>query len=117
MKCPVCWADKAYVRRESGWKDWILRCLLIVPMQCRHCFHRFWLPWFLTWGKEITPPLRIAPVTRVTGTSQAAEYYAARRVKPVRRLADAADDRQGPFDEAAESTGPSGAPVRRADAA
>lgn len=56
MKCPVCWAEKAYYRQPSGWKDSLLRCSLMVPLKCHHCFHKFYVPWFLTWGKILTPP-------------------------------------------------------------
>ncbi|MBN2022400.1 MAG: hypothetical protein JW809_06355 [Pirellulales bacterium] len=77
MKCPVCWAEKAYVRRVDGWKGKLLALFLIVPMQCHHCYHRFHVLWFQTWGKRTQPPLRIAPNTRATRLSYAARHVAA----------------------------------------
>jgi hypothetical protein len=56
MKCPACWAEKAYHRRVKGWKGVLLKCLSLVPMQCHHCFHKFTVPWLMTIGKPVTPP-------------------------------------------------------------
>jgi len=72
MKCPVCWADKAYLRPMEGWKDRLLACLMLVPMQCHHCYHKYRLFWFQTLGKPVVPPLRIAPATRASRLSHAA---------------------------------------------
>jgi hypothetical protein len=52
MKCPVCWAEKAYVRHPKSWKDVLLSYLLVVPLRCHHCYHEFYVPWFLTIGKK-----------------------------------------------------------------
>ncbi|KKK82337.1 hypothetical protein LCGC14_2804420, partial [marine sediment metagenome] len=60
MKCPACWTEKAYRRQVKGRKGTILRCLLIVPMRCRHCYHEFCVPWILTIGKKTTPPASIS---------------------------------------------------------
>ncbi len=71
MKCPACWAEKAYIRGASSWRDTLLSILLIVPMRCHHCYHSFHVSWFLTIGKRITPPqLRIAPANRVSGPTR-----------------------------------------------
>lgn len=64
MKCPVCWAEKAYSRKVPGWKGWALACLLLEPMKCHHCYHKFVVPWFATWGKPIQPPPRGPGVAR-----------------------------------------------------
>jgi hypothetical protein len=56
MKCPKCWAEKAYVREVRGWKGALMACALLVPMKCNHCYHKFVLPWFLTLGRAIRPP-------------------------------------------------------------
>jgi hypothetical protein len=78
MKCPRCWAEKAYVRPASPWKRLLLNCVLLVPMKCQHCYHKFTVSWFSTIGKQIEPPvLRIAPVTRGARPSYAARHYAA----------------------------------------
>ena len=98
MKCPRCWAEKAYVRIVHGWKGVLLKCLLIRPMKCHHCYHKFAVPWVLTIGRRLTPPpLRIAPHTRQSGPSYAARRQtdaldAARGRPPIepRRRADAA---------------------------
>lgn len=52
MKCPYCWAEKAYVRKANGWKDTLLRCLLLRLMRCHHCYRRFVVPWLSTSGKQ-----------------------------------------------------------------
>ena len=78
MRCPRCWTDKAYVRPVKGLKRLLLKCVLLVPMKCQHCYHKFTVWWFLTLGKQIRPPsLRIAPITRGSSPSYAARHYAA----------------------------------------
>ena len=80
MKCPRCWTEKAYVRPVSRVKGALLACLLLVPMKCKHCYHKFTVFWFLTIGKQIEPPvLRIAPISRDAGPTIAARHYAATR--------------------------------------
>ena len=80
MKCPQCWAEKAYVRQVKGWKGTLLTCLLLRPMKCNHCYHKFVVSWFSTIGKQIHPlPLRIAPETRSSNLSRAATKRAAAR--------------------------------------
>lgn len=76
MKCPACWAERAYRRDVRGWRRILLACLLIVPMKCHHCFHRFHVSWFLTIGAKMTPPPR-----RPTETPQAAMRRAIVRVE------------------------------------
>lgn len=61
MKCPRCWAEKAYAYPMEGWKGILLDCLLLTRMKCRHCFHKFTIPWVLTIGKQITPPAKTSP--------------------------------------------------------
>ena len=101
MKCPVCWAEKAYIRRVNGWKGIALACLLIVPMKCHHCYHKFHVSWFTTLGKSITPPpLRIAPISRSRRPSHAARHVAAAQVE-----------------SQAEGSRPLDSDLRRADAA
>ena len=70
MKCPACWAEKAYVRRSKGWLDWALRVLLILPMRCHHCYHRFYTFRLLAWGQRIEPPPP-RPVQRPNADTQA----------------------------------------------
>ena len=61
MKCPRCWADKAYLRQVAGWKGLLLNLLLLRPMRCHHCYHKFLVPRFLTIGKRVTRrPVRTA---------------------------------------------------------
>jgi hypothetical protein len=80
MKCPRCWTDKAYIRRTSGFQRLMLKCTLLVPMKCQHCYHKFTVSWFSTIGKQLCPPvLRIAPITRGSRPSYAARHYAATR--------------------------------------
>lgn len=73
MKCPRCWADKAYLHVFRGWWEVALGCLAFRPMKCTHCYHRFMVHWVLTIGRSVVPP-----VLRVTS-------HGARRTKPVRR--------------------------------
>ncbi len=78
MKCPSCWADKAYRRQGNGWTDTLLAFLLMVPMKCHHCYHRFHVFWPLTIGKRTTPPvLRNSHAIEAAGASYAARHYAA----------------------------------------
>ena len=80
MKCPRCWANKAYLYPVPGWKKVLLACLLVRPLKCRHCYHKFWVPLLFTIGKQVTPPrLRARAVRPATGASYAARHYAATR--------------------------------------
>lgn len=62
MKCPRCWADKAYLHEFRGWWEVALGWLAFRPMRCSHCYHRYMVHWVLTIGKSVVPP-----VLRVTG--------------------------------------------------
>jgi len=75
-KCPKCWAEKAYLDETKSAAATVLSYLFVVPMSCQHCFHRFHVSWFSTFGKELHPPapLRVFPAS--TGPS-----YAARRAE------------------------------------
>jgi len=74
MKCPYCWAEKAYIRKAKGWKDALLYCLLLRPMKCHHCYHKFTAPWFATFGKQVKrPPVRPHVSGRSAQRSHAAE--------------------------------------------
>ncbi len=57
MKCPRCWADKAYLHVFHGWHEWALGCLAFRPMKCTHCYHRFMVHWVFTIGKQVVPPV------------------------------------------------------------
>jgi len=56
MRCPRCWTDNAFMRDVHGWGGVLLACLLLVPMKCHHCYHKFSVFWPLTIGKELDPP-------------------------------------------------------------
>ncbi len=56
MKCPVCWAEKAYVRKVEGLRGLLHHLALLVPMKCHHCYHKFTVSWFATIGQTIHPP-------------------------------------------------------------
>lgn len=80
MKCPKCWADKAYIREAKGWQPALMACLLMLPMKCHHCYHRFWVFRLFTLGERMKPPvLRLAPSTRLDEPSYAARHLAAMR--------------------------------------
>jgi len=82
MKCPKCWTEKAYLRQVVGWQKVALNCLLLRPMKCRHCYHKFVVSWFATLGQQIhAPELKIAPITRSKGLSYAAECQMAKQRK------------------------------------
>jgi hypothetical protein len=75
MKCPQCWAQKVRPRRVETWKKILWACLLLQPVKCNHCFHKFVISWFRTLDKPGEPPrLRIA-----AGTGSARESYAAQQ--------------------------------------
>jgi len=56
MRCPVCWADKAYLRPVPAWQRALLRCVLLLPLKCQHCYHTFLAFWPLCLGKRLRPP-------------------------------------------------------------
>ena len=56
MKCPACWAEKAFRRPIRTFADRLLQCLTIVPMRCHHCYHRFRVSRLLTLGQCADPP-------------------------------------------------------------
>ena len=59
MKCRFCWASKAYRRTNvRGWERILTACLLLVPVRCHHCYQKFYVPWFVTWGVDIEAPPR-----------------------------------------------------------
>jgi hypothetical protein len=89
MKCPACWAEKAYVHHAKGWKRVLLACLLLVPMKCHHCYHKFHVFWWATIGEQTAPPaLRIAPISRTSRPSYAARHMAAVRTQALRDSVD-----------------------------
>jgi hypothetical protein len=62
MKCRACWCDKAYEQPLPRWRRGAWRLVLVVPMKCHHCYHRFRMFWPLTWGQQLTPPV-LKPAT------------------------------------------------------
>ena len=78
MKCPACWAEKAYRRQTKSLIGTLLSCLM-VPMKCHHCHHKFHVPVVLTIGKQITPPPRPATANRPNMPSYAAQRREAER--------------------------------------
>lgn len=74
MKCPRCWAEKACLREVKGWKGTLMTCLLLRPMRCHHCYHKFVVSWFFTIGKQLHPPRpQIASASLQTEPSPVAE--------------------------------------------
>jgi hypothetical protein len=95
MKCPRCWTEKAYVRPVGTMKSVLLTCLFLVPMKCRHCYHKFTIPWLFTIGKQIQAPvLRIAPISREAGPTLAARHFAATRKRAAGHLPAEQEDRR-----------------------
>ena len=85
MKCPRCWTEKAYLRHVPGWKGVALACLLLRPLKCHHCYHKFVAWWFRTVGQQLHPPVLRKPTVRPGGRSYAAEVQKAplgHRVRP-----------------------------------
>lgn len=71
MKCPRCWAYEAYAyEARKGWKEFLLGCLLLIPMKCQHCYHKFRVFWPFTIGQQMTPPS-----LRVTGVPSSRETH------------------------------------------
>lgn len=44
MKCPNCWSPKLKAGEVGFVHKFLAACLLMVPLKCRHCFHRFHSP-------------------------------------------------------------------------
>jgi hypothetical protein len=76
MKCPECWAEKAYRRNENGPWAGLLRCLLFIPMRCRHCYYKFWVHRLLTLGQVIEAPAKSQPSSTPEKSKVAAEFVA-----------------------------------------
>lgn len=74
MKCRSCWTDKAYLREEQNIKESLLTYLGCVPLKCHHCYDKFWVPFYMTWGQRLHPPklIRPADATPVSADSSAA---------------------------------------------
>ena len=49
MKCPVCLDDNVRKRQLGTASKIAAYCLFLVPMRCRHCFHRFYVSRFQLW--------------------------------------------------------------------
>ena len=78
MKCPRCWAQKGYLRQVSCWKAIAMACLLLRPMKCHHCYHKFVVFWFSTIGKQIvSPPIPSEFEGESAGVSCSVRYRAA----------------------------------------
>ena len=73
MKCPICWAEKAYVRKVHGWKALLYSVALLVPLKCHHCYHKFTVSWFATVGRTIHPPKIRRTAVPNSGPSYAAQ--------------------------------------------
>jgi hypothetical protein len=69
MKCRSCWSDKAYLREEQGIKDTLMAYLGGVPLKCHHCYHKFWVPFFMTWGQRMHPPKLASPQLQTTAAA------------------------------------------------
>ncbi len=41
MKCPKCWEHTTQVRAVHPFSGLLFKCLLVVPMRCLHCCHKF----------------------------------------------------------------------------
>ena len=94
MKCPACWSEKVYFRIAKGWKaKLLLACGLTAPMRCHHCYHRFWVLWILTLGKQLQAPEKKMSVEtpRIS--------YAARYLREQQTRRDAGDSHQDPQHE------------------
>ncbi len=83
MKCPHCWTEKAYLREVTGWRRVLLAWLLLRPMQCQHCYHKFTVLWISTLGKKIRPTkTKTSSPATVVAISCAAEDGGAGRTVP-----------------------------------
>jgi hypothetical protein len=76
MKCPECWAEKAYRRNESGPWAGLLRGLLFIPMRCRHCYHKFWVHRLLALGQVIEAPAKPQPSSSPEKSKVATQFLA-----------------------------------------
>lgn len=86
MKCPRCWSPKAYRNPAKGWKGLLWSCLLLVPMKCHHCYHKFVVFWFATFGQTISPP--VAKRARTTPeTAYITQFETGRRADRAREEA------------------------------
>ncbi len=79
MKCPHCWCEKVYLREVEGWKEVLLKLLLLRPMHCKHCYHNFTVLWISALGKKITRTKANISVWGSRGTSSFSVRHGAAR--------------------------------------
>ena len=96
MKCPACWAEKAYKRKTKGFQRVLYTCFLLTPLKCHHCYHKFVVPQFLTIGKKVFAPVQVRGSGLSKKESYAAKYLAGQQInnkqnesfqQPVRKAA------------------------------
>ena len=58
MKCPNCWSLNVQASESSFLHKFFARCFFLVPLSCRHCFHRFHALWW-TWKKALSVKTKI----------------------------------------------------------
>jgi hypothetical protein len=47
MKCPACWSEDTATCCQPRLLDRCVRVLLLSTCTCRHCFHRFYVPFWM----------------------------------------------------------------------
>jgi hypothetical protein len=94
MKCPECWADRAYRRKTKGLKEVVLSYLFLVPMRCHHCYHKFFVFLPLNWGKQFDAPAPRAPSKAPTRPSHAFLAVEAQRAQAEARRTQQEPDRK-----------------------
>ena len=80
MKCPACWAEKAYKRKTTGIQRIVYACSFLTPLKCHHCYHKFVIPRFLTIGKKVIAPVQISESPFLGKSSYAAKFVASQKI-------------------------------------
>lgn len=91
MRCRACWSDRAIVSPLSGWRGLLASCLLVAPIQCRHCFHRFFVPFWQAgqrgWQRTEYAAGTGLPAEATAWRSTVPTTAPTRREQPVRKAA------------------------------
>ena len=90
MKCPACWAEKAYRRKAKSKMDRVLAAFRIVmPMKCHHCYHLFNVFWLRTFGQQTQEPSE-----KTVAQTNLRLSYAAEHLESKHRFQTSSDVRQ-----------------------
>ncbi len=84
MKCPNCWSLNVQASESSFLHKFFARCFFLVPLSCRHCFHRFHALWW-PWKKVVRVKTKIA-VSQVQNNDPGIQTNATEQSRSVQKM-------------------------------